>query len=106
MSGGSFNNGQQNVRCAYRNRNNARNRNDNNGFRCFREVRSGQWPAAGIVGITVPGSVRPSYIRIPLPARALVRAEDCFRPLPTRSSRERASGGGGFSPRTGDSIDE
>jgi hypothetical protein len=33
LRGGSFNNNAQNVRCAYRNRNNPNNHNDNNGFR-------------------------------------------------------------------------
>ena len=31
--GGSFNNNEDNLRCAYRNRNNPNNFNDNNGFR-------------------------------------------------------------------------
>jgi hypothetical protein len=34
VRGGSFNNNQRNVRCAYRNNNNPDNRNRNNGFRC------------------------------------------------------------------------
>jgi hypothetical protein len=33
LRGGAFNNNQNNVRCAYRNRNNPNNRNNNNGFR-------------------------------------------------------------------------
>jgi len=33
LRGGSFNNNETNVRCAYRNRNNPNNRNRNNGFR-------------------------------------------------------------------------
>jgi retron-type reverse transcriptase len=33
LRGGAFNNNQRNVRCAYRNRNNPNNRNDNIGFR-------------------------------------------------------------------------
>lgn len=33
VRGGSFNNNQDNARCAYRNRNNPNNRNRNNGFR-------------------------------------------------------------------------
>jgi hypothetical protein len=33
LRGGSFNNNDRNVRCAYRNNNNPNNRNDNNGFR-------------------------------------------------------------------------
>ena len=33
LRGGSFNNNHRNVRCAYRNRNNPDNRNDNKGFR-------------------------------------------------------------------------
>jgi hypothetical protein len=33
LRGGSFNNNQDNARCAYRNRNNPDNRNRNNGFR-------------------------------------------------------------------------
>jgi len=33
LRGGSFNNNERNARCAYRNRNNPNNRNDNNGFR-------------------------------------------------------------------------
>lgn len=33
VRGGSFDNNQNNVRCAYRNRNNSDNRNNNNGFR-------------------------------------------------------------------------
>ena len=33
LRGGSFNNESQNVRAAYRNRNNPNHRNDNNGFR-------------------------------------------------------------------------
>jgi formylglycine-generating enzyme required for sulfatase activity len=33
LRGGAFNNNQNNVRCAYRNRNNPNNRNDNIGFR-------------------------------------------------------------------------
>ena len=34
LRGGSFNNNQRNVRCAYRNNNNPNNRNNNIGFRC------------------------------------------------------------------------
>jgi hypothetical protein len=33
LRGGSFNNNERNARCAYRNNNNPKNRNDNNGFR-------------------------------------------------------------------------
>jgi hypothetical protein len=33
LRGGSFNNNQNNVRCAYRNNRNPNNRNNNNGFR-------------------------------------------------------------------------
>jgi formylglycine-generating enzyme required for sulfatase activity len=33
VRGGAFNNNERNVRCAYRNRNNPNNRNDNIGFR-------------------------------------------------------------------------
>jgi hypothetical protein len=33
LRGGAFNNEDRNVRCAYRNRNNPNNRNDNIGFR-------------------------------------------------------------------------
>jgi hypothetical protein len=33
LRGGSFNNNRRNARCAYRNRNNPNNWNDNNGFR-------------------------------------------------------------------------
>ncbi|MBT3323131.1 MAG: SUMF1/EgtB/PvdO family nonheme iron enzyme [Anaerolineae bacterium] len=33
LRGGAFNNNQNNVRCAYRNRNNPNNRNNNIGFR-------------------------------------------------------------------------
>jgi hypothetical protein len=33
VRGGAFNNNHNNVRCAYRNRNNPNNRNNNNGFR-------------------------------------------------------------------------
>lgn len=33
LRGGSFNNNHRNARCAYRNRNNPNNWNDNNGFR-------------------------------------------------------------------------
>jgi formylglycine-generating enzyme required for sulfatase activity len=33
VRGGSFNNNERNVRCAYRNRNNPNNRNNNIGFR-------------------------------------------------------------------------
>jgi hypothetical protein len=33
LRGGAFNNTENNVRCAYRNRNNPNNRNNNNGFR-------------------------------------------------------------------------
>jgi hypothetical protein len=33
LRGGSFNNTNQNARCAYRNNNNPNNRNNNNGFR-------------------------------------------------------------------------
>jgi hypothetical protein len=33
MRGGAFNNNQDNARCAYRNRNNPNNRNNNIGFR-------------------------------------------------------------------------
>jgi len=33
LRGGAFNNNRQNVRCAYRNRNNPDNRNNNVGFR-------------------------------------------------------------------------
>jgi hypothetical protein len=33
LRGGSFNNNRRNARCAYRNRNNPDNRNDNRGFR-------------------------------------------------------------------------
>ncbi len=42
LRGGSFNNNDRNVRCAYRNRNNPNNRNDDNGFRVvvFHNFRS------------------------------------------------------------------
>ncbi|MBM4431867.1 MAG: hypothetical protein FJ026_16200, partial [Chloroflexi bacterium] len=33
LRGGSWNNNRNNVRCAYRNRNNPNNRNNNRGFR-------------------------------------------------------------------------
>ncbi|MEW6031221.1 MAG: SUMF1/EgtB/PvdO family nonheme iron enzyme [Chloroflexota bacterium] len=33
LRGGAFNNNERNVRCAYRNRNNPNNRNNNIGFR-------------------------------------------------------------------------
>ena len=33
LRGGSFNNNEENVRCAYRNHNQPNNRNNNNGFR-------------------------------------------------------------------------
>jgi formylglycine-generating enzyme required for sulfatase activity len=33
VRGGAYNNEGSNLRCAYRNRNNPNNRNDNNGFR-------------------------------------------------------------------------
>jgi len=33
VRGGAFNNNERNVRCAYRNRNNPNNRNNNQGFR-------------------------------------------------------------------------
>jgi formylglycine-generating enzyme required for sulfatase activity len=33
LRGGAFNNNQNNARCAYRNRNNPNNRNNNIGFR-------------------------------------------------------------------------
>ena len=35
---GSWNNGARNVRCAYRNRNNPDNRNDNSGFRALLQL--------------------------------------------------------------------
>jgi hypothetical protein len=38
VRGGCFNNNAQNLRAAYRNRNHARNRNNNLGFRCVRDV--------------------------------------------------------------------
>jgi hypothetical protein len=44
LRGGSFNNNQRNVRCAYRNRNNPNNRNRNNGFRV---VVAHDFPNAG-----------------------------------------------------------
>ncbi|MFP4349190.1 MAG: SUMF1/EgtB/PvdO family nonheme iron enzyme [Desulfococcaceae bacterium] len=34
LRGGAYNNNSDNLRCAYRNRNNPNNRNDNIGFRC------------------------------------------------------------------------
>ena len=56
LRGGSFNNNDRNVRCAYRNRNNPDNRNDNNGFRVLLshiftppELQAGQgWSAEDI----------------------------------------------------------
>ncbi|UCE08083.1 MAG: SUMF1/EgtB/PvdO family nonheme iron enzyme [bacterium] len=44
MRGGSWNNESNNLRCANRNRNNPRNRNNNVGFRC---VRSYYLPSQG-----------------------------------------------------------
>jgi hypothetical protein len=46
LRGGAFNNNERNVRCAYRNRNNPNNRNNNIGFRvvCGVPVRSLQAP--------------------------------------------------------------
>ena len=38
LRGGSFNNNQNNARCAYRNRNNPDNRNNNNGFRLVSHI--------------------------------------------------------------------
>jgi hypothetical protein len=42
LRGGSWNNNQHNARCAYRNRNNPNNRNDNIGFRVVVSHNS-QW---------------------------------------------------------------
>ncbi|HUW94686.1 MAG TPA: hypothetical protein VMW58_02775 [Anaerolineae bacterium] len=53
LRGGAFNNNQRNVRCAYRNRNNPDNRNNNIGFRVvvFHESRcwagNASWPWPG-----------------------------------------------------------
>jgi formylglycine-generating enzyme required for sulfatase activity len=38
LRGGSWNNNQNNARCAYRNRNNPNNRNNNNGFRLVSHI--------------------------------------------------------------------
>ena len=47
LRGGSFNNEQRNVRCAYRNRNNPNDHNDNNGFRvCASHIVSAAGNAA------------------------------------------------------------
>ncbi len=96
MRGGSFNNDRRNVRCAYRNRNNARNRNHNNGFRCVREVGPAVTPTAGVPRTTVRGSVRPAHVRAPHPAPAAAGAEDALRPGSARSSNERALPRGGI----------
>jgi hypothetical protein len=40
LRGGSWNNNQNNARCAYRNRNNPHNRNNNNGFRLVSHISS------------------------------------------------------------------
>ncbi|MFZ5822103.1 MAG: hypothetical protein ACOYYJ_19605 [Chloroflexota bacterium] len=57
LRGGSFNNNDRNVRCAYRNNNDPNNRNDNIGFRlcvshtfpCLPEMRFGyDWIAEAI----------------------------------------------------------
>ena len=46
LRGGSFNNNHRNARCAYRNRNNPNNRNNNIGFRVV--VRSTLIPSVGL----------------------------------------------------------
>jgi hypothetical protein len=68
LRGGSFNNNQRNVRCAYRNRNNPDNRNNNIGFRVVVSHESlcgagsaawsrlgGRGPAEGEPAWPVPG---------------------------------------------------
>ena len=75
LRGGSFNNNRRNARCAYRNRNNPNNWNDNNGFRVgvvshifafFQKSRAAmaalarlqRWPASVLAGrfyLILPG---------------------------------------------------
>jgi len=62
LRGGSWNNNPRNLRVSYRNRNNRDNRNDNNGFRCAREVGLASAPAwaAGAAAVTAAaGAPRP-----------------------------------------------
>jgi hypothetical protein len=92
MRGGTFNNDRNGVRCAYRNRNNARNRNDNQGFRCVREVGR-----AAARGLSLDDHDRrgcaTSHIRAPLPACSPGPAEETSRPGSARSLRgERCPG--------------
>ena len=61
VRGGAFNNNDRNVRCAYRNRNNPHNRNNNIGFRVvfstlFSPELPGGWvtPAAAAVAWAFP----------------------------------------------------
>jgi hypothetical protein len=44
LRGGAFNNNENNVRCAYRNRNNPDNRNRNSGFRVVVASTLFHWP--------------------------------------------------------------
>ena len=46
LRGGSWNNNQDNARCANRNRNNPNNRNNNIGFRCARSISTGKLSSA------------------------------------------------------------
>jgi hypothetical protein len=62
VRGGSWNNNRNNARCAYRNRNEPDNRNNNVGFRCanapWRSTKMPQWPAVATavsVGAATPG---------------------------------------------------
>jgi hypothetical protein len=94
--GGSFNNDRGVVRCAYRNRNNARNRNNNTGFRCVRDVGPAMLPVAGVVPIMVCASVRPAHIRTPHLASPSGCAEDQTCSGAARSPAGRALPRGAF----------
>lgn len=53
LRGGSFNNNRQNVRSAYRNRNNPDNRDNNNGFRVVSHGFQPGWPAWAELGARI-----------------------------------------------------
>ena len=76
LRGGAWNNNRQNVRCAYRNRNNPNNRNDNNGFRVV--ARPAPWLSCSNGPCTRPagrkcGAASTPYVIASKPGTAVAR---------------------------------
>ena len=103
VRGGAFNNNQRNVRCAYRNRNNPNNRNNNQGFRVVGVGGGMAFFGRDIMGVVPAGNAaRPRLRRRGViresarsrPGRALNSPRPADTPLLAHLSAARRGAGG------------